>query len=64
MTASQIISEAVAATIKKAQESGMINSDEEMQAAGRAAISLVMTSFPDLYAAYAEEVSDSILVAA
>ena len=57
MKASEIISQAVAATVTKAQESGMITNDAELQAAGKAAMSLMMTEYPDLYAAYTEEVA-------
>ena len=64
MKASQIIAEAVAATVAKAMEAGMINNDEELQAAGRAAMHLMMTTQPELYAAYVEEVAEILAVAA
>jgi len=64
LKASQIIAEAVAATVAKAMEAGMINNDEELQTAGRAAMYLMMTEHPALYAAYQEEVAEILELAA
>jgi len=64
MKASEIIAEAVAATVAKAMEAGMIKNDEDLQAAGRGAMYLVMTEHPALYAEYVEEVAGILGVAA
>jgi hypothetical protein len=64
MKASEIIAEAVAATVTKAMEAGMINNEEDLQTAGRAAMHLMMTTQPELYAAYQEEVFGILAAAA
>lgn len=64
MKASQIIAEAVAATVSKAIEAGMVTTEAELQTAGRAAMSLIMANQPALYAAYENEVADILGVAA
>lgn len=63
MKASEIIAKAVAETVTKAMEAGMIRSEEELQTAGRAAMHLMMTTQPELYAAYQEEVFEILQAA-
>jgi hypothetical protein len=57
MKASEIIAKAVAETVSKAMEAGMIRNEEELQTAGRAAMHLMMTTLPELWASYQEEVA-------
>jgi hypothetical protein len=64
MKASEIIAKAVAETVTKAMEAGMIRNEEELQTAGRAAMHLMMTTQPELYAAYQEEVAELLGCAA
>jgi hypothetical protein len=64
MKASEIIAKAVAETVTKAMEAGMIRNEEELQTAGRAAMHLMMTTQPALYAAYQEEVAELLGCAA
>ena len=63
MKASEIIAKAVAETITMATEAGMITNEEQQQSAGKAALHLVMTTQPELWAAYQGEVFE-ILAAA
>ena len=63
MKASEIIATAVAETITKATEAGMILNEEQQQTAGRAAMHLLMTTQPELWAAYQEEVFEILQAA-
>jgi len=62
--ASEIIANAVAETVTKAMEAGMIRNEEDMQTAGRAAMNLMMTTQPELWAAYQEEIFEILQAAA
>lgn len=63
MKASEIIASAVSTTVRKAYEAGMIQNEAEEQTAGKAALNMVMTSFPELWAAYQEEVIETLQAA-